>query len=254
MKKKTEKNSKMVNKISSQASPYDKLKPAEAKELKEADSALANTELLKRPYLNPSDFDLVLTAYMDMWNDNTITNEMYNKLKKKNLLKILEDLTTWKYYTNEISPRFVDAVNKYIKPSSANSYSNLFANNGLILLKEGTRYNIVIPASYDYEKEFGKLTTNLQKDETFKKYQNKRVLWKGLIVDVKENIISLKNLKSSSLFMDVMIDGVQMDKQDLLNLNAGNYVWYTGILWGKEDAVSPWILTNGQVVAVIQKK
>lgn len=95
----------------------------------------------------------------------------------------------------------------------------------------------------------GSKYTDIQKEETWKKYDGKKVKWTGTIADISETFGTLQlkvKMKEDTFTFDLAINMKDDQKEKALKLNVGDSVVFTGILdeWG---TIMPITLSDGEI-------
>ena len=95
----------------------------------------------------------------------------------------------------------------------------------------------------------GSKYTDIQKEETWKKYDGKKVKWTGAIADISETFGTLQlkvKMKEDTFTFDLAINMKDDQKEKALKLNVGDSVVFTGILdeWG---TIMPITLSDGEI-------
>lgn len=95
----------------------------------------------------------------------------------------------------------------------------------------------------------GSKYTDIQKEETWKKYDGKKVKWTGTIADISETFGTLQlkvKMKEDTFTFDLAINMKDDQKEKALKLNVGDSVVFTGILdeWG---TIIPITLSDGEI-------
>jgi len=91
--------------------------------------------------------------------------------------------------------------------------------------------------------------TDLQKDELWRRYKDKKVKWSGKVSSVSESFGSLKlqvKMNPDTLTSDLIIKLDASQKSTALSLTKGDSVTFTGVLdkWG---SLLPITLKEGQI-------
>lgn len=97
--------------------------------------------------------------------------------------------------------------------------------------------------------QVGSKYTDIQKEETWKKYDGKKVKWTGAISDISETLGTLQlqvKMKEDTFTSDLLIRLKDDQKEKALKLNVGDSVTFTGILdeWG---TLMPITLSAGEI-------
>ena len=92
--------------------------------------------------------------------------------------------------------------------------------------------------------------TDLQKDEEWKRFKGKRVIWSGIVSEISEGWAGLTlqvKMNRSTLTSDLLIDLKPDQKAKAARLHQGERVRFSGMLdsWG---SLMPITLTDGEII------